>query len=90
MIPAQTPPASPATRRPSAAMIAIAAAPARTGTSRSAAGLVDTTAIARMVQALLGLTDTPTPDHASDALAVAVCHANAAPLAQALSGAGAR
>jgi len=45
--------------------------------------------VARMVQALLGLSDPPSPDHASDALAVAICHANAAPLARALQHAGA-
>jgi crossover junction endodeoxyribonuclease RuvC len=36
--------------------------------------------VARMVQALLSLPALPTPDHASDALAVAICHANHAPL----------
>ena len=41
-----------------------------------------------MVQALLGLSEPPAPDHASDALAVAICHANAAPLARALDHAG--
>jgi crossover junction endodeoxyribonuclease RuvC len=46
--------------------------------------------VARMVQALLGLAELPTPDHASDALAVAVCHANAAPLSHALAGGAAR
>lgn len=43
--------------------------------------------VARMVQALLGLSAQPRPDHAADALAVAVCHANCAPLAIALAGA---
>lgn len=43
--------------------------------------------VARMVQALLGLSEQPRPDHAADALAVAVCHANCAPLAMALAGA---
>ncbi len=43
--------------------------------------------VARMVQALLGLPEPPHPDHAADALAVAVCHANGAPLARALAGA---
>jgi crossover junction endodeoxyribonuclease RuvC len=33
-----------------------------------------------MVQRLLSLAEPPTPDHASDALAVAICHANHAPL----------
>ena len=36
--------------------------------------------VQRMVQTLLRLTDLPTPDHAADALAVAICHANGAPL----------
>ena len=36
--------------------------------------------VSRMVQALLALTAPPTPDHAADALAVAICHANHAPL----------
>jgi crossover junction endodeoxyribonuclease RuvC len=43
--------------------------------------------VARMVQALLGLSAPPTPDHAADALAVAICHINRAPLSQALAGA---
>ncbi len=43
--------------------------------------------VARMVQALLGLAEEPRPDHAADALAVAICHANCAPLASALEGA---
>jgi len=45
--------------------------------------------VARMVAALLALAEPPTPDHASDALAVAICHANAAPLVRALHHAGA-
>ena len=43
--------------------------------------------VQRMVQALLALAELPRPDHAADALAVAICHANAAPLAAALEGA---
>jgi crossover junction endodeoxyribonuclease RuvC len=42
--------------------------------------------VARMVAALLGLGEPPRPDHAADALAVAVCHVNRAPLAAALAG----
>jgi crossover junction endodeoxyribonuclease RuvC len=34
-----------------------------------------------MVQALLSLPEPPGPDHAADALAVAICHANHAPMA---------
>lgn len=45
--------------------------------------------VARMVQALLCLEHEPRPDHAADALAVAICHANCAPLAGALARAGA-
>jgi len=43
--------------------------------------------VARMVKVLLGLEREPRPDHAADALAVALCHANCAPLATALAGA---
>jgi crossover junction endodeoxyribonuclease RuvC len=43
--------------------------------------------VARMVQTLLALPELPRPDHASDALAVAICHCNAAPLAGALAAA---
>lgn len=41
--------------------------------------------VQRMVQALLALPDLPRPDHAADALAVAICHANGAPVAGALA-----
>jgi crossover junction endodeoxyribonuclease RuvC len=51
-----------------------------TGSGRAAKDQVQ-----RMVQTLLGLPHLPRPDHAADALAVAICHANGAPLAQALS-----
>jgi crossover junction endodeoxyribonuclease RuvC len=43
--------------------------------------------VQRMVQVLLALEDLPRPDHAADALAVAICHANGAPLAAALAAA---
>lgn len=50
--------------------------------------------VQRMVQSLLALEELPRPDHAADALAVAICHANRAPMAAALgaaaAGAGAR
>jgi len=52
-------------------------------------GRADKQQVARMVQALLGLEAPPTPDHAADALAVAICHVNRAPLSRALAGAGA-
>ena len=40
--------------------------------------------VARMVRALLGLAEPPASDHAADALAVAICHANRTPLELAL------
>jgi crossover junction endodeoxyribonuclease RuvC len=40
--------------------------------------------VQRMVGALLSLPEPPQPDHASDALAVAICHANTAPVRAAL------
>lgn len=43
--------------------------------------------VGRMVTALLGLAAAPASDHAADALAVAVCHLNAAPLAGAIAAA---
>jgi crossover junction endodeoxyribonuclease RuvC len=41
--------------------------------------------VSRMVAALLALAAPPSPDHAADALAVAICHANHAPLQSALA-----
>ena len=43
--------------------------------------------VARMVCTVLGLPDEPLPDHATDALAVGVCHANHAPLAAVMAAA---
>jgi crossover junction endodeoxyribonuclease RuvC len=48
-------------------------------------GRADKGQVARMVMALLGLEREPRPDHAADALAVAICHANCAPLSAALA-----
>src|SRR5688500_4522978 len=45
--------------------------------------------VQRMVQTLLALPELPKPDHAADALAVAICHANGAPMAAALQAASA-
>jgi crossover junction endodeoxyribonuclease RuvC len=39
-------------------------------------GRADKTQIQRMVQLILNLAEIPSPDHAADALAVAICHAN--------------
>src|SRR5579864_1050439 len=48
-------------------------------------GRADKSQVARMVAKLLGLSAPPTPDHAADALAVAICDLNRAPLATALA-----
>src|ERR1019366_8280634 len=57
-------------------------------------GRADKDQVGRMVARLLGLASVPTPDHAADALAVAICALNRAPLALAVaaapSGAGAQ
>jgi len=41
--------------------------------------------VQRMVKSILGLRAIPTPHHAADALAVAICHALASPLQRAVS-----
>jgi crossover junction endodeoxyribonuclease RuvC len=43
--------------------------------------------VQRMVAALLSLPEPPEPDHAADALAVAICHANGASTRAAIGGA---
>ena len=52
-------------------------------------GRADKGQVQRMVQTLLSLAELPRPDHAADALAVAICHANRAPLSGAVAGADA-
>jgi crossover junction endodeoxyribonuclease RuvC len=64
--------------------------PARSYTPQQVKGAVcgtgraDKDQVARMVGRLLGLGAPPAPDHAADALAVAVCELNRAPLARAV------
>lgn len=48
-------------------------------------GRADKDQVARMVRSRLGLADGRMPDHASDALAVALCHIDRAPLAKRLA-----
>ncbi|MGA2929885.1 MAG: crossover junction endodeoxyribonuclease RuvC, partial [Solirubrobacteraceae bacterium] len=48
-------------------------------------GRADKLQVGRMVARLLGLPDPPSPDHAADALAVAICELNRAPLTAAVS-----
>ncbi|HVW19188.1 MAG TPA: crossover junction endodeoxyribonuclease RuvC [Solirubrobacteraceae bacterium] len=63
--------------------------PQQVKSSVCGSGRADKAQVARMVQALLSLAAPPAPDHAADALAVAICHVNRAPLAGALAVAGA-
>jgi crossover junction endodeoxyribonuclease RuvC len=48
-------------------------------------GRADKQQVAGMVARLLGMSAPPRPDHAADALAVAICEANRAPLAGAIA-----
>jgi crossover junction endodeoxyribonuclease RuvC len=48
-------------------------------------GRADKDQVGRMVQVLLSLESPPRPDHAADALAIAICHANGAPHAAAVA-----
>ncbi len=50
-------------------------------------GRAEKAQVQQMVQRLLALPELPQPDHAADALAVAICHQNRAPLAAAAAGA---
>lgn len=69
--------------------------PARSYTPQQVKGAVcghgraDKDQVGRMVARLLGLAAVPTPDHAADALAVAICDLNRAPLARAVESVGA-
>ena len=55
-------------------------APARVKQSVCGYGRAEKAQVQRMVKAILGLQALPTPNHAADALAVAICHALAPPL----------
>src|SRR6476661_574192 len=56
-------------------------APARVKQSVCGYGRADKEQVGRMVKAILSLDEIPTPNHAADALAVAICHALMPPLA---------
>jgi crossover junction endodeoxyribonuclease RuvC len=58
-------------------------APARVKQAVCGYGRADKEQVQRMVKAILGLGEPPEPHHASDALAVAICHALAPPLLRA-------
>jgi len=55
-------------------------APARVKQAVCGYGRADKGQVGRMVKAILALPSVPTPNHAADALAVAICHALAPPL----------
>jgi crossover junction endodeoxyribonuclease RuvC len=57
-------------------------APARVKSSVCGYGRADKGQVQRMVKAILGLPELPSPNHAADALAVAICHALSSPLLQ--------
>jgi crossover junction endodeoxyribonuclease RuvC len=60
-------------------------APNRVKQSVCGYGHADKAQVAQMVKAILGLAELPKPNHAADALAVAICHATAPPLLRAVS-----
>ena len=60
-------------------------APARVKQAVCGYGRADKSQVQRMVKAILGLDELPRPHHAADALAVAICHALASPLLEAVS-----
>jgi crossover junction endodeoxyribonuclease RuvC len=55
-------------------------APTRVKQAVCGYGRADKSQVQRMVKAILALEELPSPDHAADALAVAICHALAPPL----------
>jgi crossover junction endodeoxyribonuclease RuvC len=57
-------------------------APARVKQAVCGYGRAEKAQMQRMVKMLLGLPKEPTPHHAADALAVAICHALSPPLLQ--------
>jgi crossover junction endodeoxyribonuclease RuvC len=58
-------------------------APSRVKQAVCGYGRAEKAQVQRMVAAILGLDRSPTPHHAADALAVAICHALAPPLLRA-------
>jgi crossover junction endodeoxyribonuclease RuvC len=59
-------------------------APARVKQAVCGYGRADKQQVGRMVKAILALDEIPQPNHAADALAVAICHALAPPLLRAV------
>jgi crossover junction endodeoxyribonuclease RuvC len=61
-------------------------APASVKSAVCGYGRAEKAQVQRMVKAILHLPEPPRPHHAADALAVAICHALAPPLAAAMEG----
>jgi crossover junction endodeoxyribonuclease RuvC len=61
-------------------------APSRVKQTVCGYGRADKAQVQRMVKMILGLPDIPTPNHAADALAVAICHALSPPLLRLAAG----
>ena len=61
-------------------------APARVKQALCGYGRADKEQVGRMVKSILALDAVPTPNHAADALAVAICHALAPPLLRIAAG----
>ena len=61
-------------------------APARVKQTVCGYGRAEKAQMQRMVKMILALPDVPTPNHAADALAVAICHALAPPLLRLAAG----
>ncbi len=61
-------------------------APARVKQAVCGYGRAEKAQVQRMVKMILALPDVPTPNHAADALAVAICHALAPPLLRMAAG----
>jgi crossover junction endodeoxyribonuclease RuvC len=60
-------------------------APSRVKQAVCGYGRAEKAQVQRMVKVILGLKELPTPNHAADALAVAICHALASPLLKMVS-----
>jgi len=60
-------------------------APAQVKQAVCGYGRAEKAQVSRMVQAILSLHTPPSPSHAADALAVAICHALAPPLLKAIA-----
>ena len=80
--------AAPCSSRPPAGVECREYAPASVKQAVCGYGRADKAQVQRMVKMILALAELPTPHHAADALAVAICHALAPPLLRAAAASG--